>query len=239
MLNLTDRVFIVTGATGDLGQAVTRALRRSGAMLALVDRAIEKRFPEVFPEMVDLPDPVLVYAADLTDPEAVVPLASAVIEHFGRIDGLLNIVGGYRAGTPVHETDISTFDFMFNLNARTVFLMCHAVIPHMIRQKGGKIVNIGARVAYGARKNMAAYSVAKTAVVRLTESISAEVKDYGINVNAVLPGTIDTPQNRAEMPNANVARWVQPEELADVILFLVSDEARAVHGAAIPVYGTG
>jgi NAD(P)-dependent dehydrogenase (short-subunit alcohol dehydrogenase family) len=110
-------------------------------------------------------------------------------------------------------------------------------VPHMLAQGYGKIVNVGARAALGGGKNMGAYSVSKTAVVRLTETLSDELKGSGINVNCVLPGTIDTPANREAMPRADFSRWVPPDALADVIVFLASDAARAVHGAAVPVYG--
>lgn len=236
-MSLTDQVFIVTGSTGNLGRVVARALRQAGARLVLVDLADEERFAGVFPEWVGDDTSWFAASTDLTDESAVDALVERALERFGRIDGLINVAGGYRAGTPVHETPLQTWDFMLNLNARTVFLLSRAVLPHMIAQSSGKIVNIGARVALGGKKDMAAYSVAKTAVVRLTESMSEEVKAHGINVNCVLPGTIDTPPNREAMSNADYGRWVKPEALADVILFLASDAARAVHGAAIPVYG--
>ncbi|MCA9923248.1 MAG: SDR family NAD(P)-dependent oxidoreductase, partial [Anaerolineales bacterium] len=138
---------------------------------------------------------------------------------------------------PLHETPPETFDFMMKLNAATVFNTNQAVIPHMIRQGSGKIVNVAAGAGLAGRPKMAAYSASKAAVIRLTESASAEVKAHGINVNCILPGTIDTPQNRAAMPNANFDKWVQPESLADVIAFLASEAARDVHGTAVPVYG--
>ena len=144
---------------------------------------------------------------------------------------------GYRAGTPLHETPLDTLDFMLKLNATTTFNTNQAVIPHMIKQGGGKIVNIAARPGLAGRKNMAAYSASKAAVLRFTESASAEVKHHGININAILPGTLDTKSNRDEMPNADHAKWVKPESLADVILFLASAAARDVHGTAVPVYG--
>ncbi len=236
-MTFENRVFLITGATGNLGQAVARAFYRAGARLALVDRTGAERFAETFPEMTGQDDCYFAHSTDLLDQEAVAHLVTHVLEHFGQIDGAVNVVGGYKAGDPVHETELETLEFMFNLNARTVFLVSRAVLPHMIERGQGKIVNIGARVALQAGKNNAAYSVGKTAVVRLTESMAAEVKAHGINVNAILPGTIDTPQNREAMPDADYDRWVQPEALADVILFLASDAARAVHGAALPVYG--
>ncbi|MBN2469935.1 MAG: SDR family oxidoreductase [Anaerolineae bacterium] len=236
-MTIINGVFVVTGATGNLGQVVARAFYRAGAKLALVDRTGAERFAETFPEMVGQEACYFAHSTDLLDEQAVDQLVSAVLAHFGQIDGAINIVGGYQAGDPVHETELETLEFMFNLNARTVFLVSRAVLPHMIARGQGKIVSIGARVALQGGKNSGAYSVGKTAVVRLTESMAAEVKAHGINVNAVLPGTIDTPQNREAMPDADFDRWVKPEALADVILFLASDAARAVHGAAVPVYG--
>lgn len=239
MFDFTDKVFVVTGAAGSLGQAVAKALREAGAKLAVLGRANEERFNEVFPEYVGSDDWYFGYETDLTDPDAVARAIEHIMLTFGRIDGLMNVVGGFRAGTPVHETPIETWDFMFDVNVRTTVLTSRAVVPHMIRQGRGTIVNVGSRHALTGGINSAAYSASKAAVVRLTESMSAEVKAHGINVNCVLPGTIDTPANRDAMPNADFSRWVPPSELTHVILFLSSDYARAVHGAAIPVYGLG
>jgi NAD(P)-dependent dehydrogenase (short-subunit alcohol dehydrogenase family) len=132
---------------------------------------------------------------------------------------------------------ISTWNFMMDLNARTVFIITQAVVPHMIRQGSGKIVHLAARPGLQGRANMSAYSASKAAVIRLIESASAEVKDQGINVNCILPGTLDTPQNRKATPDADFSRWVTTESLAQVILFLCSDASIDIHGAAIPVYG--
>ena len=239
MADLNGKVFIVTGARGNLGQAVTRAFAAAGARLALVDRSGPGRVSAVFPELGDDAARYLVVAADLTDPQSVAGMVAQVSAHFGRIDGLVNTAGGFRAGSPVHELDLATWDFMLNLNARTVLLASRAAIPHLIAAGGGRIVNIGAKAGLAGGANSSAYSVSKSAVLRLTESMAAELKEHNINVNAVLPGTIDTPQNRADMPKADPTRWVAPEALADVILFLCSDAARAVTGALIPVYGLG
>ncbi len=238
MLDLKDSVFIVTGATGNLGQAATRVLFGSGARLALTDRSVEEKFGEVFPDLAGS-ERVLAQAADLTDPGSVAGMVSAVAARFGRIDGLVNIAGGFRAGNPVHELDLETWDYLLNLNARSVLLACRAVIPHLIAAGGGRIVNVGAKAALSGGANMAAYSASKAAVLRLTESMAAELKGHNITVNAVLPGTIDTPQNREEMPRADTSKWVAPDALADVIAFLCSKQARAVTGALIPVYGQG
>ena len=238
MFNFSDRVVMVTGAAGNLGSAVAQAFQAAGAKLVLVDRAAD-RLQRLFPDLVDSPNYFLATSVDMTDADAVEVMVDEAVKRFGRVDVLVNTVGGFRAGTPVHETSFETWDFLLNLNARTVFTSSRAIIPHMLREGSGRIVNVAARAALKGGARMAAYSVSKSGVVRLTESMAAELKKDGINVNCVLPGTIDTPQNRKAMPNANHSRWVKPEAIADVILFLASDAAGAVQGAAIPVYGKG
>ncbi|MBN1135113.1 MAG: SDR family oxidoreductase [Anaerolineae bacterium] len=238
MFDLTDRVVIVTGAAGNLGGAVAKAFGAAGARLALVDRDPD-RLPRLFPDLANSPHHYLAAPVDLADEAAVKAMVDETLNRFGRIDVLVNVAGGYRGGTPVHETPLATWDFLLNLNARTVYIASSAVIPAMLRQGSGKIVNVAARAALQGAAKLGAYSASKSAVMRLTEAMAAELKNDGINVNCVLPGTIDTPDNRAAMPKADARRWVQPEALADVILFLASDAARAVHGAAVPVYGTG
>jgi len=238
MFDFSDRVVMVTGAAGNLGRAVAQAFQAAGAKLVLVDRAAD-RLQRLFPDLVDSPNYFLATSVDMTDADAVEAMVDEAVKRFGRVDVLVNTVGGFRAGTPVHETSFETWDFLLNLNARTVFTASRAIIPHMLREGSGRIVNVAARAALKGGARMAAYSVSKSGVMRLTESMAAELKKDGINVNCVLPGTIDTPQNRKAMPNANHSRWVKPEAIADVILFLASDAAGAVQGAAIPVYGKG
>ena len=238
MFNFSDRVVMVTGAAGNLGSAVARAFQAAGAKLVLVDRAAD-RLQRLFPDLVDSPNYFLATSVDMTDADAVEAMVDEAVKRFGRVDVLVNTVGGFRAGTPVHETSFETWDFLLNLNARTVFTASRAIIPHMLREGSGRIVNVAARAALKGGAKMAAYSVSKSSVVRLTESMAAELKKDGINVNCVLPGTIDTPQNRKAMPKANHSRWVKPEAIANVIVFLASDAAGAVQGAAIPVYGKG
>lgn len=235
-LDFTDRVVVVTGVAGNLGMATVRAFAAAGAAIALVDRS-PKRLPELLPDLAASPKHFIAPPTDVTNAESVAAAVEAIHQHFGRFDVLVNTAGGYRAGTPLHETPLGDWDFMLNLNARSVFNTCQSVIPKMLAQGGGKIINTSSRAALGGDANHAAYSVSKSAVVRLTESMAAELKDAGLNVNCVLPGLIDTPQNRAAMPNADFDKWVAPEAIADVILFLASDAARAIHGAAIPVYG--
>ncbi len=236
MFDFSGKVVMVTGGTGNLGSATARAFLAAGAHLVPVDRSPEA-LQDLYADLAGSPDHYLAGGVDLTDPASVQNAVAAAVNQFGRIDVLANTVGGYRAGTPLHETPLDTLDFMFNLNVRTAFIVSQAVIPHMLQQQAGKIIHVAARAGLEGKKNMAAYTAAKSAVIRLTESMAAELKTGGINVNCILPGTIDTPQNRAEMPDANFSRWVSPEALADVILFLASDAARAIHGAALPVYG--
>lgn len=234
MFDFSDRVVVVTGAAGNLGSAVARAFESAGANLTLVDRA-DGRLQRLFPDMANATSYFFANSVDLTDADSVQSMVDETIKNFGRIDVLVNTAGGYRAGTPVHETPLETWDFMLNLNARSVFLSSRAVIPQMLRQGSGKIISVAARAAERGRANMAAYSVSKSAVMRLTESMAAELRDMDINVNCVLPGTIDTPANRQAMPNADYSRWVKPEIVAEVILFLASDSARTLSGASIPV----
>jgi NAD(P)-dependent dehydrogenase (short-subunit alcohol dehydrogenase family) len=236
MSSFDNKIVLITGAAGNLGEAVARTFLKEGANIILVDRAAG-RLLTMFPDIADSPKYFLATSVDSTDADAVGVLVAQVVERYGRIDVLVNTVGGYRAGKPLHETSLDTLDFLFNLNVRTTFIASQAVIPKMLAQGGGKIVSVAARPGLAGGKNMSAYSAAKAAVLRLTESMSAELKDGGINVNCILPGTINTPQNRQAMPKADHSRWVKPESLAGVILFLASEAAGDIHGAAIPVYG--
>ncbi len=236
MHNFTGQVVIVTGAGGNLGKSVAEAFLDHGAKLVLADRATGS-LSQVYPTLANSNDHLLVESVDLTDEESAKNMVTETIRRFNQVNILVNTVGGYRAGEPIHETSLETWDFMFRLNARTLFLTCKAVIPHMLANGSGKIINIAARPGLKGNANMGAYSVSKGAVIRLTESMSAELKSKNINVNCIIPGTIDTPENREAMPNADFNKWVSPEHLANVILFLASPAANPIHGAAIPVYG--
>ena len=228
-----ERVAMITGAAGGLGRAVASAFAATGARLALLD--IETRvLSSVFGAENDAR---LFVAADLGDGAAVLAAVAKVLERFGRIDILCNIAGGFHMGEPVHETSDDSFRRMIELNAGSVLRMARAVVPAMLKQGGGKIVNVAAMGGVSGGARMAAYSASKSAVMRLTESMALELRDSFVNVNCVLPSTIDTPANRKDMPNADFARWVAPQDLAAVILFLASDAARAINGASIPVVG--
>jgi NAD(P)-dependent dehydrogenase (short-subunit alcohol dehydrogenase family) len=238
MYDLQDKVVIVTGATGNLGQAVAKAFLAAKSKLVLVDRRTD-RLSRLFPGLVSSLDHYLATGVDATDAEAVEAMVETVVQRLGRIDVLANTVGGYLAGERVHETSIEAWDASLNLNARTAFILSRAVAPVMLAQESGRIIHVAARTALEGSSRQLVHSVAKSAVIRLTETLSAELKRSGINVNCVVPDTIDTPQNRESMPKAKVDRWVKPEAIADVFLFLASDASRAVTGASIPVYGRG
>jgi len=235
MFDFSDQVVMITGAAGNLGSATTRAFEAAGASLVLVDHRMEN-LEETFADLAES-EKYLFVALDLTDAGAVEGMAYEVVQQFGQIDVLINIAGGFRMGSPVHEMSLDTWEFMMGLNARSVLHTARAIVPHMLQREKGKVVSIAARAGLKGKARMGAYVASKSAVIRLTESMSAELKDRGINVNCVLPGTIDTPENREAMPNANHDKWVPPEAVADVILFLASDAARAIHGAAVPIYG--
>ncbi|MFO1502166.1 MAG: SDR family NAD(P)-dependent oxidoreductase [Verrucomicrobiota bacterium] len=234
----TSRVILITGAVGNLGLATARAFHQAGARTVLIDRSAE-RLRKTFPELVDSPDHFLASGVDLGDPAAVHKMVTDTVARFARIDVLVNTVGAWGGGKPVHEEDSSLLDKLLNVNLRTTVHCCRAVIPHMLKEKGGKIVNVASRDGLLGTAGFAAYSISKSAVLRLTEALADELKDAHINVNCILPATIDTPQNRAAMPDADFRKWVEPAALADVILFLASDAARAINGAALPVYGKG
>jgi NAD(P)-dependent dehydrogenase (short-subunit alcohol dehydrogenase family) len=231
-----NKVVIVTGSVGNLGLATARALQAAGAKTAIVDRS-DDRLRQNYPDLVGSPDHFLAGGVDLTNPDSLERMAQSICERFGRIDALVNTVGGYRGGKPVHEMDLADWDFLFDVNVRTTLLCSRAVIPQMLRQGRGKIVNVASRDGLQGSSGYSAYSASKSAVLRLTESMAAELKNSNINVNCILPGTIDTPQNRKAIPNGDFSKWVKPEAIAEVILFLISDAARAINGASLPVFG--
>lgn len=234
--DFSGRVVVVTGANGNLGSAVARAYAEAGAYLVLVGRRHE-RVAGALPELTGRDTVWLAPSTDLTDEDAVTAMVAQARDRFGRIDVLANTVGGYRGGTPVHEMDTASWDFMMSLNARSAFVVSKAVIPTMMGQGYGKIVHTASRAAEAGSRNAAAYAAAKAAVLRLTDTLALELIRKGINVNCVMPGTIDTPDNRSAMPAADHSRWVAPDSIARIFLFLASDAAQALHGAHIPAYG--
>lgn len=222
------RTVVLTGASGNLGRVVASAFADTGASLALLD---------VKPGGIQDSAKQMFVHTDLLDAQSVQAAADKILQRFARIDVLCNLAGGFRMGSPVHETSAQDWDLLFNLNARTVLHTAQAVVPAMLKSGGGKIVNVAAHAAQKGAARMGAYVASKSAVIRLTETMAAELREHNINVNCVLPTIIDTPENRAAMPEADPRRWVAPQDLARVIVFLASDAARAIHGAALPVIG--
>ena len=232
MFDFSDQVIIVTGATGNLGSAVVQAFHAAGAHIVAPDRSTG-RARELFPELAGSKDHILADGVDVTDPEQVGRLVQETLDRFERIDVLVNTVGGFRAGPSVHETPLEAWDFLFNLNARSVFIASRAVVPAMLRQGRGKIVNIGSHSALMAQGGDAAYSASKSVVARLTESMAAEYKNNGIQVNAILPAAL---VSTADL-QADPTRGVTPDSVAQVILFLCSETGAIINGALIPLYG--
>lgn len=229
---MVSSVILITGAFGALGQAVARHLAAQGHRLGLLDAA-----PAVPPALAaEFAAHLALPALDLSQAAATQQAVAAVQARFGRIDGLVNIAGGFRWET-LEAGSAATWQAMFTINLLTAVNTCQAVLPAMLAQGSGRIVNIGAGAAAKAGAGMGAYAASKSGVLRLTEALAEETKLRGLTVNAILPSIIDTPANRRDMPDADFSRWVAPEALAEVVGFLLSDGARAITGAGIPVTG--
>jgi NAD(P)-dependent dehydrogenase (short-subunit alcohol dehydrogenase family) len=229
---VTDRVEIVTGAFGSLGRVVARVAAERGWRVAALDQA-----PTAPADISSGEGRIeLLAGVDLMDPASAQKAVGSVVSRLGRLDALLNIAGGFR-WTPVVESDAAVWDLMFRMNVQTAVNASRAAIPHLIASGAGRIVSVGAGAAERASVGMGPYTASKSGVHRFTESLAEELKAKGVTVNAVLPTIIDTPQNRADMPDADPAKWVQPAELAEVMLFLASEQASAVTGALVRVPG--
>ena len=235
MTDFSGKVVVVTGAAGALGRACVAHFQSRGAHIVALD-INDETLHQAFPERSN--DPHGIYlAADLTKRDDCQRALRSVYDRFQRIDVLTNIAGGFIMGEAVHETSDQTWDFLFHLNLRSIMYMAAATVPLMLAAKQGKIINIAARAAVKGGRTMGAYSASKSGVMRLTESMALELRDQGINVNCIMPSTIDTPRNRADMPQATHNQWANPNDIAHVIGFLASDAASAVHGATIAVDG--
>ncbi|RZJ04590.1 MAG: SDR family NAD(P)-dependent oxidoreductase [Brevundimonas sp.] len=223
---MSERVIAVTGGHGVLGRAVVEAALADGLKVAIIDHASGQTAPEGVLEL---------GGVDLTDPASAAKAIDAVAAHFGRLDALLNIAGGFVWQT-TDDAD-PAWGKMFALNLTTALNASRAALPHLKRSDEGRIVNVGANGALKAAAGMGAYAASKSGVHRLTEGLAEELKSSSVTVNAVLPSILDTDQNRKDMPDADPAKWVQPSDLARVMLFLASPESRAITGALIPVTG--
>ena len=221
------KVLIVTGALGALGKVVAETALSRGARVAGIDHAPS--------QMSATPERIEIGGVDLSDPAQAKTAVEAAAKQFGRLDALINIAGGFAIET-VGDGDIKTWQRMHALNVLTALNTSHAALPHLAASGAGRIVNIGAMGALQAGSGMGPYAASKAGVHRLTEALANEWKGK-VTVNAVLPSIIDTKANRADMPKADFSKWVTPQELAEVILFLASDAASGVTGALIPVSG--
>ncbi|MEO7206024.1 MAG: SDR family NAD(P)-dependent oxidoreductase [Steroidobacteraceae bacterium] len=228
-MDLSGKVLVVTGADGALGQAAAATLSAYGAKLALISHAASGNAKP--------PAGAWHYGGiDLSVETAARSAMARIAQEGGRLDGLINVAGGFRF-KKLNEGTIDSWDAMYKLNLRTAVVSCQAALPYLLRSASGRIVNVGAMGAQKASAGMGPYGASKAGVARLTEALADELKDRGITVNAILPSTLDTPKNRVDMPLADFTRWVRLSEAAEVIAFLVSDQASAVTGALIPVAG--
>jgi NAD(P)-dependent dehydrogenase (short-subunit alcohol dehydrogenase family) len=234
-MSKAEKIAMITGAAGNLGRAVAAAFAADGLRLILVDASLS-HLQSAFPQA---PEDWRLVDVDLTDQARTDTRLGDAVADVGRVDVLCAIAGAFRMGEPVHATSVATWDAMIDINVRTLLNAVRCVTPRMIASGQGRIVTVGAAAAQHGTATTGAYAAAKSAVMRLTESMAAELGSKGINVNCVLPSVLDTPQNRTAMPDADPKTWVKPSDLAAVIRFLASDEAIAINGALIPVTGRG
>lgn len=232
----TGKTVLVAGGTGGLGRAVSLAFVAEEATVAVTYRRQEE-FDALKGATGANGARLEGYPVDVTDEAAVASLIETVRARHGRLDALVNAVGGYAGGMPLWETEPRVFDQMLALNLRSGYVLARAAAPAMRQQGSGAMVNVASRAAFDHATGLAAYAASKAAAVAMIDSLAADLQGSGVRVNSILPSIIDTPANRKAMPDADFAKWPKPEEIARVILFLCSDDARIIHGAAIPVYG--
>jgi len=235
-INFSGKVVLVAGGTGGLGNAVSRGFLEEGAKVVLTYRK-EEEFVALKKAAGAKASELEGGVVDVTDERAASEFVGGILSRHGRVDALVNTVGGYVGGVKLWELEAKVFEAMLALNLRSGYALARAVVPAMLKQKHGAIVNVAAKAAFDHGAGASAYAASKAAAVAMMDSLAAEVKGTGVRVNSVLPGIIDTAVNREAMPNADFAAWPKPEEIAQVILFLCSDHAAVVHGAAVPVYG--
>ncbi|HXU17328.1 MAG TPA: SDR family NAD(P)-dependent oxidoreductase [Terriglobales bacterium] len=234
--NMQGKVALVAGGTGGLGRAVSLAFLGCGAHV--VATYVKKdEFATLQAEAGDRSSSLSGYSVDVTDDEAVRATVEMIVPAHRRIDILVNTVGSYVGGTKLWATDPKVFSQMFDLNVRSGYLLARNVVPVMLKQGVGVIVNIAAKAAYDHAAGASVYAASKAAAVAMIDSLAEDLKGTNVRVNSILPSIIDTSANRRAMPNADFSKWPKPEEIARVILFLCSEEALLIHGASIPVYG--
>jgi len=230
-MGFTGKVVVITGGTGALGQAVTQAFLQAGARV-VVTYTRETEF-DALKEKVSARENLLGLKTNVLDEASV----KAMTQQAGRIDVLVNTVGGFLGGVSITETTLEQFDKMLALNLKSAFLCCKHVLPLMMQQRSGRIINIGSQGGLQGGEGISAYGASKAGLINFTQSVAAEGKRHNITANAIIPGIIDTPANRQAMPKANFAEWMTSEALAQTILFLASDAAQAINGAIVPVGG--
>jgi len=230
------KVALVAGGTGGLGGAVSLAFLEEDAKVVVTYRKQEE-FDALKSAAGAGGSGLEGHGVDVTDEAAVRQLVERVLAKYGRLDALVNAVGGYAGGVKFWELETKVFDQMLALNLRSGYALSRAALPVMLKQGRGAIVNVASKAAFDHAAGVAAYAASKAAAVAMMDSLAADVKGTGVRVNSILPSIIDTEANRKAMPKADFAKWPKPEDIARVILFLCSDDARVIHGAAIPVYG--
>jgi NAD(P)-dependent dehydrogenase (short-subunit alcohol dehydrogenase family) len=235
-LRFQDRVALIAGGTGALGRAVSQAFAREGARVIVTYRR-QAEFDAFLSESKSNGQEVTGVMVDATDASGVARMLDGILANGGALDILVNAIGAYHGGKRIWEEDPSSYEQMMSLNLKAGFVLARGVIPAMIRQNRGWIVNVASRAGYGQSPGAALYAASKAGALALFDSLAAEVKSYPICVNSVVPSIFDTPANRQAMPTADFTGWPKPEEIAEVILFLCSPQARIIQGAAIPVYG--
>ena len=227
---------MIAGGTGGLGRAVSLAFLQESAKVMVTYRSPEE-FTALKTQAGSQSSSLEGYPVDVTNEGAVRELAEGIVTKHGRIDALVNAVGAYAGGTSLWETDPRVLEQMLALNLRSGFVLCRVVVPLMLKKGVGSIVNVASRAAVDHAAGAAAYAASKAAAVAMIDSLAADLKGTGVRANSVLPSIIDTEANRKAMPKADFNQWPKPEEIASVILFLCSDDAKLIHGAAVPVYG--
>jgi NAD(P)-dependent dehydrogenase (short-subunit alcohol dehydrogenase family) len=235
-LNSGSKIALVTGGTGGLGRSVSLAFLDDGYKVVVTYRVPEE-WAALQRSAALKRDNLEGYSVDVTDEAAVAGLIENLIAKHGHLDALINTVGGYAGGIRLWELDAKTFDRMLMLNLRSGFVLCRAVVPAMLKQGSGSIVNIASKAAFDHAAGAAAYTASKAAAVAMIDSLAADLKGTGVRANSIVPSIIDTEANRKAMPKSDFAKWPKSEDVARVILFLCSDDAKVVQGASIPVYG--
>jgi NAD(P)-dependent dehydrogenase (short-subunit alcohol dehydrogenase family) len=235
-IGFSGKVVLVAGGTGGLGRDVSLAFLREGAKVVVSYRK-EEEFAALKAAAGPAAPALYGQIVDITDEAAVAEFVAGVLSRHGQLDSVVNTVGGYAGGIKLWDLETRILDAMLSLNLRSGFILARAVLPAMLKQGRGSIVNVAAKAAFDHGAGAAAYAASKAAAVALIDSLAADTKGTGVRVNSILPSIIDTLPNRRAMPNADFAAWPKPQDIAQVILFLCSDMATTIHGASIPVYG--